>query len=184
MKAHRLLSGLCLAAALSAAGQPLVVDKAHSRVEVAVKATVDSFVATLSDYDASIVLDSTTGQVRTATFGFRFIDVLTGKKDRDREMLQWEDADHFPGGRFELISIENSPASAHLAKGRLTLHGVTRELVFPVAITTDHPRIAIDGTVTVDTRDFGLEVIRKFVVLKVDPKVEVRFHLQASTAAP
>ena len=37
---------------------------------------------------------------------------------------------------------------------------------------------AIDGDAVIDTRDFGLPIIKKFLVLKVDPEVRVRFHLQ------
>lgn len=178
-----LLGGLAVLGSGRAAEQTLVVDKAHSRVEVAVKATVDSFVATLADFDAQVTVDPAAGRVNRATFAFRFADLLTGKQGRDREMLTWEDAEHFPSGSFTLSSLEPAPSGGYLARGILRLHGVEKPVEFPVAIATDHRLYSIDGNLTLDTRDFGLEVIRKLLVLKVDPAVQVRFHLQGAVAS-
>ena len=183
MKALLLLvGGLAVLGLGRAAELPLVVDKAHSRVEVAVKATVDSFVATLSDFDARVSVDPDAEQIRSAAFSFRFSDVITGRKDRDHEMLVWEDAEHFPGGRFELTALEPAPAGGHVARGVFRLHGVEKQLEFPVTIIREGPRYSIDGNVNLDTRDYGLAVIRKLLVLKVDPHVQVRFHLQGVLA--
>jgi len=177
-----ILGGLAVLTPGLAAERTLAVDKAHSRVEVAVKATVDSFVATLSDFDAAVAVDPEAGRITSAVFSFRFADVLTGKKDRDHEMLVWEDAEHFPDARFELTALDPAPAGGYVARGRLRLHGIDQRLEFPVTVTSDGLRYSIDGSVKLDTRDFGLEVIRKLLVLKVDPQVQVRFHLQGSLA--
>jgi polyisoprenoid-binding protein YceI len=177
------LGGLAVLLPGRAAECTLAVDKAHSRVEVAVKATVDSFTATLSDFDATLAVDPAAGRITSAVFTFRFADLFTGKKDRDHEMLVWEDAEHFPDGRFELTALDPVPAGGYVARGRLRLHGVDRLLEFPVSVTGDGRTYAIDGNVKLDTRDFGLEVIRKLLLLKVDPQVQVRFHLQGVVAS-
>ncbi len=65
-----------------------------------------------------------------------------------------------------------------MAVGRLTFHGVTRDLRFPITLERDGPLYSIDGDAPIDTREFGLPVIRRLAVLKVDPLVHVRFHLQ------
>jgi polyisoprenoid-binding protein YceI len=179
-----LLGGFAVLGSGRAAEQTLAVDKAHSRVEVVVKATVDSFVAKLSDYDVSVTVDPDQGRVCGATFAFRFADLFTGKADRDREMLSWEDAAHFPTGTFTLSALEPAPTGGYTARGLLRLHGVEKAVEFPVAVATDHRLYSIDGGLTLDTRDFGLEVIRKLLVLKVDPAVQVRFHLQGVVANP
>lgn len=179
---------LAAASGLAAAERPLVIDPRQSQVEVVVKATVDSFTARLADYRATIRVDPDREQVTTARFAFRFEDVKTGKDKRDKEMHAWQNTSLYPDGHFELTALDPSPngngkANGHVtARGTLTFHGVSRELAFPVAITTDKTAYAIDGEVEIDTRDFGLPVIRKFAVLKVDPNVKVRFHLQGSVA--
>lgn len=154
---------------------PLAVDSAQSRVEIVVKATVDSFTGTLEAYDAEIAVDS--GRVTAARFAFHFADVHTGKEGRDEAMNEWQDTRHHPDGVFVLKTIESVDNRLE-AHGTLRLHDVTREVAFPVTVTTDRKLYSIDGEAPLDTRDFGLPIIRKFAVLKVDPVVRVRFHLQ------
>ncbi|HEY8991008.1 MAG TPA: YceI family protein [Luteolibacter sp.] len=160
---------------------PLIVDPAQSRVEIVVKATVDSFTGTLDAYKADISVDA--GRVVAGTFGFRFDQVHTGKDGRDAAMHEWQETPKHPDGLFTLTSIETA-ADGHLtAKGSLAFHGVTKDMAFPVSVTTDRKLYSIDGEASLDTREFGLPIIRKFALLKVDPIVKVRFHLQGSVAA-
>jgi hypothetical protein len=54
---------------------------------------------------------------------------------------------------------------------------------FPVSFLIEGPLYAIDGEVMLDYRDFGLPIIRKFLILTVDPRLRVRFHLQGHLAS-
>lgn len=175
---------LAASAPATAAEVGLAVDKAQSRVEIVVKATVDSFTGTLADYEPVIRVDRDTGRVLSAEVGFHFADVKTGKADRDEQMLSWEEADKFPDGGFKLTRLTPLPEGRMTADGVLTFHGVSREISFPVTITTDRRLFALDGEAVIDTRTFGLPVIRKFGLLKVDPLVRIRFHLQGAAVAP
>lgn len=172
--------GLALASAAAGlgAGPALVVDPAASRITVAVRVTVDSFTAKLNRFDAAVAM-ADDGRVLSARVAFQFRDLVTGKDGRDQAMHKWQETDKFPDGTFELASLEPAAtAGAFTATGKLTLHGVTRELKFPVTIVTDGPVRKIDGEAPVDTREFGLPVIRMALVLKVDPVVRVIFHLE------
>ncbi|MFM1851829.1 MAG: hypothetical protein RIS54_1513 [Verrucomicrobiota bacterium] len=175
---------LLLPAAAWAAERPLVVDKARSRVDVVVKATVDSFTGSLADYDAKLVIDDATGRIMATEVRFNFLDVKTGKDKRDAKMHVWQDTPKHPTGAFVLRELETTPEGGRIARGHLEFHGVRRELVFPVVVTRDQRLYAIDGEAVIDTRDYGLPVIRMMALLKVDPLVRVRFHLQAELANP
>lgn len=166
-----------------AAERPLVIDYTQSRVEVAVKVTIDSFVGRLTAFEPAITL-ADDGKVASARVAFRFHDLVTGKARRDEAMHQWQQTETYPAGLFVLTALDPGDGATARARGRLTLHGVARELQFPVTINRDDARYAIDGDVAVDTRDFGLPVIRMLAVLKVDPVVHVRFHLQGSPEPP
>lgn len=163
---------------LGAAEIPLRLDPAHSRVDIEVKATVDSFVGRLDRYEAEVSIDSATGAVSGARFAFHFKDIHTGREDRDEQMHLWQDTAHHPDGVFVLSKLERETAGNLVATGELTLHGVRRELTFPVTVARDGALYAIDGDAAFDTRLFGLPVIKKLLVLKVDPRVHVRFHLR------
>ena len=158
----------------------LSVDPAQSHVEIIVKATVDSFSGSLDAYKADITVDD--GRVVAATIGFRFADVHTGKPARDEAMHEWQDTPKHADGAFTLKTIETDAAGHMTARGTLVLHDVSKEIAFPFSVTTDHRLYAIDGEASLDTRDFGLPIIRKFGLLKVNPLVKVRFHLQGAVA--
>jgi polyisoprenoid-binding protein YceI len=167
-----------------AAERAINIDIAESRVEIVVRASVDSFTGQLKRF-APVVKVNDEGRIVAARMTFLFRDVVTGKEKRDREMHAWQKTDSYPDGAFELSSLEPAPAQAGglIATGQLTFHGVTRELRFPVTVQREDGKYVIDGDAPVDTRDFGLPVIRMLAVLKVDPIVQVRFHLQGRDPA-
>ncbi len=157
----------------------LTINEEQSCVEIVVAATGDSFTGRLTHYQADVEVKE--GRVVSAVIRFRFGDVHTGRERRDEEMHDWQDTRKHPDGMFTLAELE--PAGGRFkAHGTLVLHGVSRKIVFPVSVITDRTLYAIDGVVRLDTRDFDLPVLRKFWLLKVDPVVKVRFHLQGTMA--
>jgi polyisoprenoid-binding protein YceI len=169
------------AARMVAAPQMLVIDRAQSRVEIVVKATVDSFTGKLDAYSAAV---STEGvRITAAVVKFKVGDIRTGKQGRDEAMNEWLEITKYPEGSFTLAALEPVAGARFDARGTLVLHGVSRVIAFPVSVSIDGSVYAVDGEVPLDTRDFGLPIIRKFGLLKVDPLVTVRFHLQGAVAA-
>lgn len=183
----RILRGVAVWLAVTVAAvageRVLAVDPALSRVEIQVKATVDSFTGKLAAYDAQLTFDDAAGRVTAVAFRFHFADVKTGKSDRDAQMHEWQQTAKFPDAGYTLTALAPGADGRLTATGVFKLHGVERTLTFPVAVTADKAVFAIDGETKIDTREFGLPVIRKFAVLKVDPIVVVRFHLQGSIPA-
>jgi polyisoprenoid-binding protein YceI len=177
-----LILWLAPAAVAMGAGPMVIVDRAQSHVEISVKATVDSFVAQLHDFDASITMASQTGPVKTAVFRFNFVSIKTGNADRDNDMNAWQQTAKFPEVVFTLTALEPSAGGKTVARGQLRFHGVERPVSFPVSIELKKPIITMDGEVAIDTRDYGLPVIKKYLILKVDPIVSVHFHLAGKPA--
>jgi len=152
-----------------------------SRVDFAVKVTVDSFTGHLAKFEAQI-FPSDHDTVAQATMTFQVSDLKTGKDDRDKQMLLWLEAKKFPTATFVLKSL--APSGTQMtATGDLTLHGVTRPISFPVSIGDVGSRHTIDGTASIDHREWGLKIIRKLGVLKVDPTVKVTVHLEATASS-
>jgi polyisoprenoid-binding protein YceI len=181
MVTHRtptLLLFCVLAGPLAAAGRPLTIERDQSRVDIAVHASVDSFTGQLARFEPTIAVDEG-GRVTAARLEFHFLDVRTGKDGRDKAMHKWQETERFPDGLFVLASLESAaaPEAGLVAIGRLTLHGVTRDLRFPCSVLREGEAYTIDGEAAIDTRDFGLPVIRMLAVLKVDPVVRVKFRL-------
>lgn len=175
MKLSRLLAcAFVLPLALTAAST-LKVDPARSFVDVDVKMTVGSFTGRLEAYDAQVGFDPA-GRIKTATFAFKFADLKTGEHKRDAEMLQWLGGND-PVGSFQLGALALTPDGQGHASGRLVIKGRAELVEFPVNVTQLDGVWTISGSATLRYTDWGLKVIRKLGLLKVDPEVKVRFKL-------
>lgn len=164
-------------------GVPLRVDRAASRFDIAVKATVGSFTGHLRAFTADVTTDPDGRRVESASFRCDFTAISTGNDHRNRDMDAWQETGRFPQVSFVLTSLESARGGLQTASGRLRLHGVERTIQFPVSISSAHGRMIIDGDATLDTRDFGLPIIRKFWALTVNPVVHVHFHLEGDLPA-
>lgn len=175
-------------AARSEAGKSrLQLDLPHSAVEVQVHATLDTFVVRLEQFRADIAINRAARLVEGVEVNFLMTDLRTGRALRDQHMLEWEEHDRFPSVAFRLTGQVASAAGPRPVRGVVTLHGVEHEVAFNVTFLMQDSVCSIDGEAEIDYRDYGLPLIRKYWVLRVDPVLRVRFHLQgrlADAAAP
>jgi polyisoprenoid-binding protein YceI len=176
MKVVRLLvTSLLLPLAAFAVERSLKIDPTKTFIDVDVKVTVGSFTAHLDAYEAKVSVDDL-GKIKTGTFAFKFADLKTGKTDRDAAMLKWLGGDA-PEGRFEVGNLALTPDGQGQVSGRLTFHGVTERIEFPVNLAKADGTYILTGETTIDYRDWKLKVIRMALVATVDPEVKVRFKL-------
>jgi polyisoprenoid-binding protein YceI len=177
MKVLRLLSLALFAPwAAHAAEHTLKVNQAGTFVDVDVDATVN-FTAHLDAYDARINVDDA-GKIKSALFAFKFADLKTGKTDRDADMIKWLGGGT-PEGRFEMGNLALTPDGQGQVSGRLTFHGVTERVEFPINVVKAEGSYTITGETTLDYRNWNLKVIRKALLFTVAPQVKVRFKLTA-----
>ena len=184
-----LVCGLMLAGLLPCArgarvsGASLLIDQSQSRVEIVVKATIGSFTARLHTFKAAITVAPDGVRVESARFYADWAAVKTGVERRDTDLNEWMQTAKFPTVEFVMTDYAPAGPGAYTVRGRLRLHGIERTISFPISIIAGMGLWVADGKVTIDTRDYGLPIITKFLLLKVDPLVQVRFHLQGSIPA-
>lgn len=89
------------------------------------------------------------------------------------------DAEHYPEITVRSLAV-NGPEWAPDITVRITLHGVSRDLVIPVALWREGNRINVTGTTRLKLTDFGMT---PFSVmgggLRVEDGIKVRFHIVA-----
>ncbi len=181
MKCFRLLVvSLLLPYALSAADRSLKIDKARSYVDVDVDATIN-FTGRLEDYQTSFSVDAA-GKIKTATLAFKFADLKTGKTDRDAKMIQWLGGG-LPDGKFEAGIIVVAPDGQGQVTGKLTFHGVTTRVEFPVNVARNEGTYVITGEATIDYREWELKIIKIAFIAKVNPLVKIRFKFTGTLPA-
>jgi len=167
--------------ALSAADRALKIDKTRSYVDVDVKATAGSFTGRLENYDTEFRVDAN-GKIKTATLAFKFSDLKTGKTDRDAKMIEWLGGG-IPEGKFEVGILAIAPDGQGQVTGKLTMHGLSERVEFPVNVTQADGTYVVIGEATIDSQQWALKIIRLALVMKVDPLVKVRFKFTGTLSA-
>ena len=152
--------------AVLAAERPLKFDRSRSFVDVDVSVTVGSFTAHLDAYEAKVSVDDA-GKIKSALFTFKFADLKTGKPDRDAAMIAWLGGGT-PEGRFEMGNLALTPDGQGQVSGRLTFHGVTERIEFPVNVAKSDSTFTITGETTLDCRTWEGVAFRR--TLRLGPR--------------
>ena len=172
-----ILAALLCPPAPCAADQKFAVDEARSSVEVGVRAMIDSVTARFTDFDADLSvpggnIGGVSGQVH-----FVLANLKTGNDERDAQMYNWLQEGSFPNGDLSIASLAPDGRGNFAASGRLKFHGTEGAASFPVKIKLEQGILTVEGDTSLDTRDYGLPIYRRFLILTVDPVVHVRFRV-------
>lgn len=162
------------AADAPAAERALKVERSKSYIDVDVQATMHSFVAHLDRYELAVPVDSS-GKIKDALLKFKFADLKTGNPERDAEMIKWLGGGE-PEGSFDLGLLALAPDGQGQASGKLTFHGQSQLVEFPVLVKVQDGVYTVTGKTTIDYRNWGLKKFRKFGLATVDPDVTIRFQ--------
>ncbi len=179
-----------LAVAVAGPGQEFAIDPVHSDVGFAVSHMVISKVrGSFTRLEGTITLDRKHPERSsvTAAIDAAGIDTHNAGRDKDLKSANFLDVKKYPRITFVSETIRRNGA-AWFARGRLTIHGVTREVEIPFRLTGPivdpwgKTRIAVAaGPLTLDRRDFGIVWNKTLATggLLVGNQVEVRIQLEA-----
>ncbi len=116
----------------------------------------------------------------------RVADMRTGNGTRDRHLRRTMDADSFPTIHFDLRAVEPGLSTADsmlvTLEGRLTLHGVTREVRAKGSVVPGPRGLRVEAAFPLDMRDFGIKPPVRALILRVAPDVLVSVHLLFGSA--
>ena len=142
------------------------------------------------DFDGTVVIDeggaaSLRIAVRAASLGV--VDKISDGDRRDIEATmrgQVLEAEKFSEIVFESTRVEAraNPDGSYPVKiaGRLTLHGVTRELSFPAAVSVDAGRLHARGRFPLPQTDYKMIPVSIFGgTVRVKDEVEITFDVTA-----
>ncbi|MCB1124493.1 MAG: YceI family protein, partial [Verrucomicrobiae bacterium] len=115
-------------------------------------------------------------KVSKADFSFRLADFDSEHKARDEKMNKWIESDKFPKISFSLTDVKTVNGGS-VGIGKLSMHGVSKEVEVPFTVTREGNTVSIDGTAAFSYEDWNLEIIRLFL-FRVRPELNVQFHLK------
>jgi polyisoprenoid-binding protein YceI len=97
------------------------------------------------------------------------------------------DAARYPEIRFVSTAVgslpDGSPGRRVLVRGRLTLHGVTREVPVEAQVQLEGDALSATGTFQIKQTDFGIQPFSKAGVVKVKDELKLDFRLRGRRAA-
>ena len=112
--------------------------------------------------------------------------LVTNNDRRDRDLRASMEVDRYPTMRFDLDSTVI--ASAHdgardtadvLLHGRLAIHGVTRVVELPAAVSRRGDTLQVNAAFPLDVTDYRIGGLKKlFGVLRMRRQIEVRVDLR------
>lgn len=130
-------------------------------------------------FDAKATVADFQGRTTVATGSLdwvevRWRDIDTKNATRNRHMLKTVDAERFPVIRFDLSDVR---AGVDSVAGTLALHGVTRQVVWPVTVQYGADTVTVAADFPVDMRDYGIKPPVRFVIARMGAVVQVHVRL-------
>lgn len=164
---NRLPSLLALALLLPAmaAAEPTVykVDADHSGVNFKIRHFVSSVSGRFRDFDGVIRYDKQNPAASSVEFTVKAASIDTASNDRDEDLRSknFFEVAKYPTLTFTSTRVVPKDADTLEVTGNLTMHGVTREITFPVQLlgTVAVPgseKAGFEATFTVNRKEFGI----------------------------
>jgi len=140
------------------------IDKAHSEVTFQVRHLLTKVRGRFTDFEGSILYNEANPEQSSVTFTIQAGSIDTAEPDRDKHLRtpDFFDVETFPTLTFQTSRITKRGPETYDVTGTLTLHGVSKELVLPVAHMgkAKDPwggdRLGFEAETTLNRKDFGL----------------------------
>jgi polyisoprenoid-binding protein YceI len=151
--------------------------KLSGRATLADDAKPESLTLELAVDVASLVPDEPEVRKRYAIAGAAVPDADRAKVKENMLGVDQLDAAKFPTIGFTVTRVVRDERGALLCTGKLTLHGVTKELTFPIAVKVGET-VEGDAQVKVKTSDFGVQPFSAALgLIRNKDEVELLAHI-------
>src|SRR5262249_48893743 len=117
--------------------------------------------------------------------------LATGNDRRDRDLRATMEVDKYPNMRFDLahVTVEMLGMTADTVRvqlhGRMTIHGVSREVTIPARLLVVGDAIDVLGGFQIDLADYEIGGLTRFFgALRMQRNIEVNIQLRFETASP
>jgi polyisoprenoid-binding protein YceI len=175
------------------AAETYTIDEAHSRIGFSIRHFVINRVqGSFTKFSGTVVYDPA-NYINCSVRGVidaESINTSNEKRDSDLRGTNFFDTGKYPEITFESTHVDGKQGSLNVS-GKLTLHGVTREITFPITVSGPvkdlwgKQRIGISGQFVINRRDFGIIYDRKLdngeVVLSDEVEIEIDAEAQTNS---
>ena len=167
-------------------------DASHTNVGFSVSHLFTSVQGRFQEFEASIVFDADHPRKTVVKATAQAASISTDNEKRDKHLRSKDffDVEKFQTLQFESTEMKEWSGKKGKLAGNLTIHGVTRPVVFDVAYRGEgadpwgNLRAGFQATLTIDRKDYGLnwnEVLETGGFL-VGDEVEIRIDVEGILA--
>ena len=166
-----------------------LVDSSHSSVDFSIRHLVGRTKGRFGDFSGSIGYDAAKPEASSFLGIIQVKSIDTGNERRDGHL---KSADFFEAETYPTITLESTEVTSTgentlSVKGKLTMHGTTREVTLPVEIlgTGTNPRsgkaqVGLETNFTILCSDYGVNSWERFsAVLGDEVKIQVLIEANA-----
>ena len=147
-------------------------------------ATLGTFVGTTTNVRGVLDGSADIANARGWVEG-RVATLATGNDHRDRDLRGSMEVDKYPTMRFDLTGVtveshgELTDTVSATLHGRLTIHGVERDVAIPATLRVAGNTIDVGGGFPLDLADYRIGGLTRFLgTLRMQRTVEVSFRLR------
>jgi len=140
------------------------IDKSHSEAIFQVRHLVTKVRGRFTDFEGAIEFNEAAPEQSSVHFTINAKSIDTAEPDRDTHLRSADffDIEKYPQITFVSTSIVKRGAETYDVTGDLTIHGVTRQIVLPVAHLGKakdpwgNERLGFEAESSLNRKDFGL----------------------------
>jgi polyisoprenoid-binding protein YceI len=165
------------------------IDKSHSEAIFQVRHLLTKVRGRFTDFEGAIEFNEADPEQSSVHFTVNAKSIDTAEPDRDTHLRSADffDIEKFPQLSFVSTQIKKRGTESYDVTGNLMLHGVTKEIVLPVAHLGKakdpwgNERLGFEAETTLNRKDFGLtfNVTLETGGLLVGDEVKVSLQIQA-----
>ena len=173
----------CALAAEATLAETYVVDVSHSSVDFSIRHLVGRTKGRFGDFSGTIGYDAARPEASSFSGVIQVKSIDTGNERRDGHLKSADffEAETYPTITFESTEVTGTGENTLSVKGKLTMHGTTKEVTLPVEIlgTGTNPRsgkaqIGLETNFTLLCSDYGVNSWARFsAVLGDEVKIQV-----------
>lgn len=157
-------AGLLFTLNTTAAPQTYTIDDEHSFANWSIRHVVGKTTGTFTDIKGRIQYDPDHPASSAVEATIKLYSLESGHRERDIHVLTADflDANQYPAMKFESTSVRPTGKDTGLLVGKLTLHGVTKEVQMPYRVLGfgDDPwgfaRAGFEANARINRGDFGI----------------------------
>jgi polyisoprenoid-binding protein YceI len=182
-------SALILAASLALTGAAFAQAKvvpAQSQITFAIKEMGVPVEGRFSKWTADIVFDPKKPETGKVAFTIATSSAAFGVPETDAEVpkAEWFNVAKFPSATFASTAIKATGGGKFDVAGKLTVKGITRDVVVPIALAQAGPTTTATGAFTIRRNDFHVGEGEWSDTSQLANEVAVKFKIALTGVAP